>query len=82
MEPGYRVFRVEMKDGEIVDGMLVSQDESAIVLRRQRAEDLRIPQESVKRAWFTKVSMMPEGLLDAFQAKDVSDLFAYLKTLK
>jgi len=82
MEPGYRVFRVEMKDGEIVDGMLVSQDKSAIVLRRQRAEDLRIPPESVKRAWFTKISMMPEGLLDAFQAKDVSDLFAYLKTLK
>jgi putative membrane-bound dehydrogenase-like protein len=82
MEPGYRVFRVEMKDGEIVDGLLVSQDKEAIVLRRQRAEDLRIPQTSVKRAGYTKLSVMPEGLLDAFQAKDVTDLFAYLKTLK
>jgi putative heme-binding domain-containing protein len=82
MEPGYRVFRVEMQNGEIVDGLLVSQDKEAIILRRQRAEDLRIPQTEVKRASFTKLSMMPEGLLDAFQPKDVTDLFAYLKTLK
>ncbi len=82
MEPGYRAFRVETKDGELQDGLLVAQDAEAIVLRRQRLEDLRIPQSTVKRAWYTKLSMMPEGLLDAYQPKDVSDLFAYLKTLK
>lgn len=82
MEPGYRAFRVETTDGELHDGLLVSQDKDAIVLRRQRLEDLRIPLVSVKRAAFTKLSMMPEGLLDAFPPKDVSDLFAYLKTLK
>ncbi len=82
MEPGYRAFRVELKDGDVLDGLLVSQDKEAIVLRRQNTEDLRIPQHNVKRAAFTRMSMMPDGLLDAFQPSDVSDLFAYLKTLK
>jgi len=82
MEGGYRVFRVELKDGDVVDGLLVSQNDEAIILRRPNSDDLRIPQKDVRRAWFTKVSMMPEGLLEALKAEDVSNLFAYLRTLK
>jgi putative membrane-bound dehydrogenase-like protein len=82
MEGGYRVFRVELKDGDVVDGLLVSQNDEAIVVRRPNSEDLRIPQKNVRRAWFTKVSMMPEGLLEALKPEDVSNLFAYLRTLK
>ncbi len=82
MEPGYRVFRVELKDGDVLDGIRVSEDQDAIVLRRQNMEDTRIPQSNVKRAAFTKMSMMPDGLLDGLKPEDVSDLFAYLKTLK
>jgi hypothetical protein len=52
------------------------------VLRRQNAEDLRVPQADVRRARFTKMSMMPEGLLEAMKPADVTDLFAYLRTLK
>ena len=82
MEPGYRVFRVELKDGDVLDGIRVSEDKDAIVLRRQNVEDTRIPQSTVKRAAFTRTSMMPDGLLDALQPQEVSDLFAYLKTLR
>ena len=82
MEPGYRVFRVELKDGDVLDGIRVSEDQDAIVLRRQNVEDTRIPQSTVKRAAFTKMSMMPEGLLDGLPPEQVSDLFAYLRTLK
>ncbi len=82
MEAGYRAFRVELRDGDVVDGLLVSQDNDAIVLRRQNVEDLRIPQSDVRRASFTKVSMMPEGLLEAMQPTDVTNLFAYLRTLE
>ncbi len=82
MEPGYRVFRVELKDGDVIDGIRVSEDKDAIVLRRQNVEDTRIPQSNVRKAAFTKMSMMPDGLLDGLKSEDVSDLFAYLKTLK
>jgi putative heme-binding domain-containing protein len=82
MEAGYRRFRVETKDGEVTDGLLVSQDDQAFVVRQQGSEDLRVPREKVKRAAFTKLSMMPDGLLDPLPPEQVSDLFAYLKTLK
>jgi hypothetical protein len=52
------------------------------VLRRQNSEDVRIPRNTVKRANFTRASMMPEGLLEGLRPEEVSNLFAYLKTLK
>ncbi len=82
MEPGYRIFRVELRDGDVLDGIRVSEDKDAIVLRRPNMADTRIAQQDVRRASFTKSSMMPEGLLDALKPEDVSDLFAYLNTLK
>lgn len=82
MEAGYRTFRVYLKDGDILDGFLVSQDADAIVLRQPNAQDRRIPQDDVRRAAFTKTSLMPEGLLDAMPEKDATDLLAYLQTLK
>ncbi len=82
MEAGYRNFRVELRDGDLVDGLLVSQDHESFVLRRQNAEDLRVPRAEVRRAGFTKMSVMPEGLLEAMQPADVADLFAYLQTLR
>jgi len=82
MEPGYRVFRIELKDGDVLDGIRVSEDKDAIILRRANMEDTRIPQSTVRKATFTKMSVMPEGLLDTLKPDDVSDLFAYLKTLK
>ncbi|MBC8001468.1 MAG: c-type cytochrome, partial [Opitutaceae bacterium] len=82
MEGGYRAFRVELNDGDVLDGILVLRDAEAIVLRRPNSEDIRIPVKGVRRAEFTRRSIMPEGLLDGLGEKDVADLFAYLGTLK
>ena len=82
MEAGYRAFRVELKDGDVLDGIRVSEDKDAIVLRRLNLEDARIPQSNVRKAAFTRMSMMPEGLIEALKPGEVSDLFTYLQTLK
>ena len=82
MEAGYRTYRVQMKDGETLDGFFVSEDENTIVLRQPNLQDQRISKDEVRRADFTQQSLMPEGLLDALAADDVRDLFAYLKALK
>jgi putative heme-binding domain-containing protein len=82
MEAGYRLFRVELKDGDVMDGLLVSQDREALLLRRPNSEDQRIAQAQIKRAAYTKLSLMPEGLLEPLKPEEVSDLFAYLKTLR
>lgn len=82
MEPDYRVFRIELKDGEVVDGRLIAESPDAYILRRQSTADLRVERSTVRQARFLRQSMMPEGLLDALRPTEVSDLFAYLKTLK
>jgi putative heme-binding domain-containing protein len=82
MEGGYRTFRIDLADGETVEGFLVAQDEAAFVVRQPNAEDQRIPAGQVRRAEHARRSLMPEGLLQGLSDDDVRDLFAYLKTLK
>jgi putative heme-binding domain-containing protein len=82
MEAGYRKFRVETKDGEIQEGFLAQQDASGVLLRQPNAEPLKISAANIRRAGFQSVSIMPEGLLEALPSKQVSDLFAYLRSLK
>ncbi len=81
MEGGYRSFRVITRDGRVVQGLLVSQDADAIVIRQPDIADLRIPSRDVAQAGFSTISIMPEGLLEAMTPEEVSDLFAYLATL-
>ena len=81
MEGGYRAFRVVTRDGRLVQGLLVSRDADAIVIRQPNTADIRIPTRDITQADFTGISVMPEGLLEAMQPQDVSDLFAHLKLL-
>jgi putative heme-binding domain-containing protein len=81
MEGGYRAFRVITLDGRVVQGLLVSQDADAIVIREPEKADVRIPTRDIAQAGFSTISIMPEGLLEAMKPEEVSDLFAYLKTL-
>jgi putative membrane-bound dehydrogenase-like protein len=82
VESGYYRYRVETNDGESLEGLFLSQSETEIRLRPVTGEDVRIPRSAVKRAGFSKFSLMPDGLLDAMSPQEVADLFAYLRTLK
>jgi putative heme-binding domain-containing protein len=81
MEGGYRNVRVVTRDGRVVQGLLVSQDADAIVVRQPDVADIRLAVKDVAEADYTGISVMPEGLLEAMQPDEVSDLFAYLKSL-
>jgi putative heme-binding domain-containing protein len=82
MEAGYRNYRIELTNDEIIDGFLVSQDDSSVLVRQVNKDDQRIPKNKIRRAEYTRQSIMPEGLLDGMHPEDVRDLFAYLRTLK
>lgn len=82
MENGYRLFRVEMKSGDLVEGFLASEDKDAIILRAPGAQDRRIARGDIRASQFLRRSIMPEGMLDTMTPEQVSDMFAYLKTLK
>lgn len=82
MEAGYRMFRAETKDGDVIEGLLAAQDADSVTLRQPNTEDQRLLRASLKRAAFLRTSVMPEGLFDALLPQEVSDLLAYLLTLK
>ena len=78
MESGYRIFRVEMKSGEIIDAFFVSEDKKAVVIREIGLPDRRIPRSEIASTTFIRRSLMPEGLLDALSDEQAADLLAYL----
>ena len=81
MEGGYRNFRVVTRDGRLVQGLLVSRDADAVVIRQPDTADIRIDSRDIEQADFTGISVMPEGLLQSLPPADVSDLFAHLRAL-
>lgn len=81
IDPAYRPLRVERKDGTVVEGRLVSQAASGLVLRRPGHSDLHIAADEVSRSFFLRSSLMPDGLLDGMRPDQISDLFAYLGSL-
>ncbi len=82
MESAYRIFRVEQKDGTVLDAFFVNEDKDAVVIRLPGAADQRIPRANIRETKFLRRSLMPEGLLAAMTPEQVSDLFTYLKSLK
>jgi putative membrane-bound dehydrogenase-like protein len=82
IEPGYRIYRVTLKDGSLLDAFFVSEDKNAVVIRQMGAADRRIERKDIASTQFLRQSLMPEGLLDSFTDQQRKDLFAYLMSLK
>ncbi len=82
MEPGYRIYRVEMKNGDLIDAFFVSEDKQATVIRQPGFPDRRLNKADIRSTKFIRRSLMPEGLLDALPDQSAADLLAYLMTLK
>ncbi|HAB18034.1 MAG TPA: hypothetical protein DCE44_16485 [Verrucomicrobiales bacterium] len=82
MEGGYRRFRVETQDGDVVEGLLAAQDADSFTIRQPSTEDQRFLRNKLRRAGFLKGSVMPEGLLEALPPDQAQDLLTYVLTLK
>jgi putative membrane-bound dehydrogenase-like protein len=82
MEPGYRIYRVEMKNGDLIDAFYVSEDKDAVVIRQAGLPDRRLGKTDIRSTRFIRRSLMPEGLLDGLADAQVADLLAYLMTLR
>ncbi len=82
MESAYRTFRVVLKDGSVRDGFLADENAEAVVLRAPGTEDRRILRSEIRETSYLNRSLMPENLLEAMTPAQVSDLFAYLKSVK
>lgn len=82
MESGYRIYRVELTNGDLIDAFFVSEDKQATIIRQPGLPDRRLDKKDIRHTQYIRRSIMPEGLLDSLQDQQVADLLAYLMTLK
>jgi putative membrane-bound dehydrogenase-like protein len=82
MENGYRIYRVELKNGDLLDSFFVSEDKDAVVIRQPGVPDRRVAKSEIRSTKYLRRSLMPEGLLDGMTPEQVSDLFTYLRSMK
>ncbi len=78
----YQNHTAGLKDGESISGRLVADSDKEIILETDRLSGTteKIPREKVATLAPSKVSPMPEGLVNVMSKEEILDLIAYLRT--
>ncbi|MFT5886340.1 MAG: putative heme-binding domain-containing protein [Arcticibacterium sp.] len=83
MESSYAVFRISKKDGSSIEGYLAKKDNRGTTIAFMGGNEQFIQAADITSEGFMGGrSFMPKGLIDNYNDKQVSDLLAYIRTLK
>jgi putative heme-binding domain-containing protein len=76
----YEAYVVETKQNDLFLGMIQSEDsEKIVMLLPDEERPLVIPKTHVKDKRISKVSTMPEQLLDGYDMQAIASLFAFVE---
>ncbi|QDU41015.1 FG-GAP repeat protein [Maioricimonas rarisocia] len=73
----YQVTVVQTSDGRVVSGLMLEENDSAIVLQTVN-ERVVVPKDDIEDRVQQATSLMPEGQLQQLPPEDARDLIAYL----
>ncbi len=73
---------VETKKGEVVQGLLVSQTPTEVVLKEATALTRTLPRGDIESIARSPVSLMPADLTKNLTPQDLADVVAYMQTLR
>jgi putative membrane-bound dehydrogenase-like protein len=73
----FRMTLLRHRDGRVLSGLLVSQDDERVVLQTAK-EKLTVPRGEVDALSQSTLSAMPDGLLQPLNDQQIRDLVAYL----
>ncbi len=79
IESAYTSYRVETRDGWLLDGLIVNETSNSLTLRRPEAEDLTLLKAAIADVRASSVSLMPDGFEDGIDPQQMADLIAYLQ---
>jgi putative membrane-bound dehydrogenase-like protein len=79
---GYETLIVWTKNGESYTGVGVGKSHDPLILRLASGAELTLHSSQIERIDHSKLSLMPEGLLNNLTRDDVRDLLGYLQQLK
>jgi len=77
--PGYAAYRVVLKDGRELEGMIAAELNTHVRLRRALGEEESIPREQIQSIESSGLSLMPQEMEKNMTRQDMADLIAYLK---
>jgi putative heme-binding domain-containing protein len=75
---GYQAVNVAARDGRVLSGLLVEENDDRVVLRLQGGELATLARGDVEELQRTDVSLMPEAIEAQLSPQEIADLFAYL----
>lgn len=77
----YQNTIIETNEGAVFSGLIVREDALKVVLRPGEVErPIEIAKAEIKEQQTSKVSMMPEGLIDGLTQEQIADLLAFLQS--
>ncbi len=79
---GFESYRFEMIDGRVIQGFIVSERADATVIREANGVLRELKRGEIEKRQQQKQSAMPEGLAANLTPEQLSDLIAYLQSLK
>ena len=85
IQEGYETWLIETKEGDLVDGRIVKEDDDAIHVNpnlQKPDEIIVIKKSEIEDRTQMSTSAMPTGLLVTFTKQEVLDLLAYLRSTK
>jgi putative heme-binding domain-containing protein len=68
---------VDLKDGRVLNGIVASQNEKTLTLRTMDGVAV-LEKKELSGLHSSNLSLMPEGLLDAYRPEQIRDLIGYL----
>lgn len=79
---GYEAWSVQLKNGDEVLGLIVSETETELALKAQGGTVTRYPKSEVVKREQQALSIMPAGLQQNLTAQEFVDLLEYLAALR
>jgi putative heme-binding domain-containing protein len=76
----YKSLSVATTDGKVYNGMPAGQDDKNLVLLLSDGTKVTIPKADIEEQKESKVSVMPEGLIDGLSYQEIADLLALFES--
>ena len=77
--PGYAAYRLWLKDGRELEGMIANESPTHVRLRRALGEEESISRDQIVSMESSGLSLMPQELEKNMTRQDMADLIGYLK---
>jgi putative membrane-bound dehydrogenase-like protein len=82
VQANYTQYLVETNDGRAVSGFIVTESPTSITLKRTEGVEETLLRQNIKNITSNHLSLMPEGLEQIINQQQMSDMLAYLLSLK